>query len=68
MNSMDSYEKEIFILCNALILMGQKIENFFEENKLYDTYLENTSFFDISNDNDRFCKFCLIKKVKNKIN
>lgn len=60
---MDSHEKELFTLCNSLILMGQKIEKFFAENKVYNKYLEITSFNDISNDNDRFCKFCLLKKV-----
>lgn len=56
-------EKDILKICNALKNMRNQIEKFFEENKLHKLYYDNTSFHDISKDNDRLCKFCLIKKV-----
>jgi hypothetical protein len=62
-NNNNSQEKEIIELCKALKNMSNQIDIFFEENKLHKLYLEESTFYDLGVDNDRFCKFCLIRKV-----
>lgn len=62
-NEKNSQEKEIIELCKALKNLAEEIDLFFEENKLHKLYCENSTFFDIAVDNDRFCKFCLFRKV-----
>ena len=39
--------------------------DFFEKNENHKIFLEKTTLNDITEENDRLCKFCLLKKVKN---
>ena len=63
MNDKNSQEMDIIELCKALKCLSEEIEVFFEDNKLHKLYCENSTFYDIAIDNDRFCKFCLFRKV-----
>lgn len=60
----NSGEKELFELSKALKELNSKVIDFFEQNETYEMFLENVTFHDITEENNRFCKFCLLKKVK----
>lgn len=59
---MNSSEKDILEICQALKIMGLKLDEFFDQNLTHKSLCENTSFYDLSKCNDRICKFCLVKK------
>ena len=59
----NSQEKDIIELCKGLKNLGTQVDSFLEENTMHKLYCDNTTFYDIAIDNDRFCKFCLFKKV-----
>jgi hypothetical protein len=60
--------RQFINLSNAIGELSEKIKYFFENNKLHFHFLSETSFTESSSRNNRFCKFCFLKKVLNKIN
>lgn len=56
-------EKEITHLSRAIRDISDQIDLFFENNHIHKFYLEKTTFYDVTKDNDRFCRFCYLKKV-----
>lgn len=60
----NSGEKELIELSKALKDLDKKVADFFELNEIHNIFLEKTTFHDITEENNRFCKFCLLKKVK----
>jgi len=60
----NSAEKELLELSNAIKELNDKVIDFFGKNENHKIYLESTTFYETTEDNDRFCRFCLIKKVK----
>jgi len=60
----NSSEKELIDLSKALKELNIKVMDFFEKNENHKIFLEKTTLNDITEENDRLCKFCLLKKVK----
>jgi len=56
----DNKNREII---NAIDNLEKQIIHFFEKNPNHLKFLRNTSFHDLNNINDRFCRFCLHTKV-----
>ena len=55
--------RQVINITNALEELKNKIEFFFMNNKIHQKYLTEASFGECSNINNRFCKFCFLKKV-----
>lgn len=49
---------------NALKELSYKIQIFFNKNPTHSFYLNKSSFQECDSSNNRFCRFCLLKKVK----
>lgn len=49
---------------NAVKYLSTALDNFFANNPNHLYFLEETGFFDMNESNDRFCRFCFIRKVK----
>lgn len=64
----NSGEKELIDLSKALKELNNKILEFFGRSEKHKAFLEKTTFNDITEENDRFCRFCLLKKVIKNIN
>lgn len=59
-SELDIRNKEILKSINNL---SKQIENFYNKNPNHLKYLENATFNDLDKTNDRFCRFCLLRKV-----
>ncbi len=60
----NSGERELIELSKALNELNTNMNDFFFQNGAHKIFLEKTTFNNITEENDRFCKFCLLKKVK----
>lgn len=49
---------------NALKELSYKVQMFFSKHEMHNNYLNKTSFQECDLSNNRFCGFCLLKKVK----
>lgn len=60
----NSGERELIELSKALKELEAKVMDFLEKNETHKIFLEKTTLNEITEENNRFCKFCLLKKVE----
>jgi len=51
-------------ISNAIRELNYRVQIFFNKNPKHDYFLQKTSFQESNCNNNRFCRFCLLKKVK----